>query len=45
MKSIKMKKTSTRNILAKIFKKSSEKKPKKKSVINVIKKKKSKIIN
>ena len=40
-----MKKTSTTNILAKIFKKSSEKKIKKKVITRVIKKKKSKIIN
>jgi len=44
MKSIKMKKTSTTNILAKIFKKTPEKKVKKKVVVKVIKKPKSKVI-
>ena len=44
MKSIKMKKTSTTNILAKIFKKNPEKKVKKKVVAKVIKKPKSKIV-
>jgi CarD family transcriptional regulator len=44
MKSIKMKKTSTTNILAKIFKKSSDKKVKKKVATKVIKKTKSKVI-
>jgi len=43
MKNIKMKKTSTTNILAKIFKKTPEKKVKKKSVTKVIKKSKNKI--
>ena len=38
-----MKKTSTTNILAKIFKKTPEKKVKKKSVTKVIKKSKNKI--
>jgi len=42
MKSIKMKKTSTTNILAKIFKKTPEKKAKKKSTAKVIKKPKTK---
>jgi len=42
MKSIKMKKTSSTNILAKIFKKNPEKKVKKKVVAKVIKKPKSK---
>jgi CarD family transcriptional regulator len=44
MKSIKMKKTSTTNILAKIFKKTPEKKVKKKVVTKVIKKPKSKVV-
>jgi len=44
MKSIKMKKTSTTNILAKIFKKTPEKKVKKKVATKVIKKPKSKVI-
>jgi len=44
MKSIKMKKTSTTNILAKIFKKTPEKKVKKKSVTKVVKKPKSKVV-
>jgi CarD family transcriptional regulator len=44
MKSIKMKKTSTTNILAKIFKKTSKKKAKKKVTSKVIKKPKSKIL-
>jgi len=44
MKSIKMKKTSTTNILAKIFKKNSKKKVKKKVIAKVIKKTKSKVI-
>jgi CarD family transcriptional regulator len=44
MKSIKMKKTSTTNILAKIFKKSPDKKVKKKVATKVIKKTKSKVI-
>ena len=38
MKSIKMKKTNTKNILAKIFKKTPEKKVKKKTLSKVIKK-------
>ena len=38
MKSIKMKKTSTTNILAKIFKKTPEKKVKKKTKAKVVKK-------
>ena len=38
MKNIKMKKTSTTNILAKIFKKSNKKKTKKKTAANVVKK-------
>ena len=38
MKSIKMKKTSTTNILAKIFKKTPEKKVKKKTKVNLVKK-------
>ena len=44
MKSIKMKKTSTTNILAKIFNKSPEKKSKKKVAAKVIKKSKSKVV-
>ncbi|WP_415320896.1 CarD family transcriptional regulator [Candidatus Pelagibacter sp. Uisw_092] len=44
MKSIKMKKTSTTNILAKIFKKTPEKKIKKKVVTKVINKPKSKVV-
>jgi len=44
MKSIKMKKTSTTNILAKIFKKTPEKKVKKKVFTKVVKKPKLKII-
>jgi len=44
MKSIKMKKTSTTNILAKIFKKNPEKKVKKKVSIKVIKKAKPKVV-
>jgi len=44
MKSIKMKKTSTTNILAKIFKKTSEKKAKKKAVAKVTKKPKAKVV-
>ena len=44
MKSIKMKKTSTTNILAKIFKKTPGKKVKKKVVNKIIKKQKSKVI-
>jgi CarD family transcriptional regulator len=44
MKSIKMKKTSTTNILAKIFKKSPEQKVKKKVTSKVIKKPKSKVV-
>ncbi len=44
MKSIKMKKTSTTNILAKIFKKTPEKKVKKKVATKVIKKPKSKVV-
>ena len=43
MKSIKMKKTSTTNILAKIFKKTPEKKVKKKTVAKVTKKPKAKV--
>jgi CarD family transcriptional regulator len=43
MKSIKMKKTSTTNILAKIFKKNPEKKVKKKTVSKVAKKPKAKV--
>jgi len=43
MKSIKMKKTSTTNILAKIFKKTPEKKVKKKSITKVAKKPKAKV--
>jgi CarD family transcriptional regulator len=43
MKSIKMKKTSTRNILAKIFKKNPEKKAKKKTAAKVTKKPKTKV--
>jgi len=43
MKSIKMKKTSTTNILAKIFKKTPEKKVKKKSVAKVAKKARAKV--
>jgi CarD family transcriptional regulator len=39
-----MKKTSTKNILAKIFKKNLEKKPKKKTIIKVVKKSKSKVV-
>jgi len=42
MKSIKMKKTSTTNILAKIFNKTPEKKTKKKTVVKVVKKTKAK---
>ena len=38
-----MKKTSTKNILARIFKKNLEKKPKKKTIIKVVKKSKSKV--
>ncbi|MDB9742284.1 transcriptional regulator [Candidatus Pelagibacter sp.] len=41
MKSIKMKKTSTTNILAKIFKKTPEKKVKKKTKVKVVKKSKA----
>jgi CarD family transcriptional regulator len=44
MKSIKMKKTSTTNILAKIFKKTPEKKVKKTVVTTVVKKPKSKVV-
>jgi len=44
MKSIKMKKTSTTNILAKIFKKIPKKKVKKKVAVKVIKKTQSKVI-
>jgi len=44
MKSIKMKKTSTTNILAKIFKTNPEKKIKKKVAAKVIKKSKSKVV-
>jgi len=44
MKSIKMKKISTKNILTKIFKKTSDKKVKKKSPIKIIKKQKTKVI-
>jgi CarD family transcriptional regulator len=44
MKSIKMKKTSTTNILAKIFKKTPEKKVKKKVVAKVTKKPKTKVV-
>jgi len=44
MKSIKMKKTSTTNILAKIFKKNPEKKVKKKVSTKVIKKAKPKVV-
>jgi len=44
MKSIKMKKTNTTNILAKIFKKTPEKKVKKKVDTKVVKKPKSKVI-
>jgi len=44
MKSIKMKKTSTKNILAKIFKKTPEKKVKKKVTTKIIKKPKSKVV-
>ncbi len=44
MKSIKMKKISTRNILTKIFKKTPKKKEKKKTVIKIIKKAKIKVI-
>jgi CarD family transcriptional regulator len=44
MKNIKMKKTSTTNILAKIFKKAPDKKIKKKIPIKVIKKPKAKVI-
>jgi CarD family transcriptional regulator len=44
MKSIKMKKTSTTNILAKIFKTTPEKKVKRKVAIKVTKKSKSKVI-
>jgi CarD family transcriptional regulator len=44
MKSIKMKKTSTTNILAKIFKKVPEKKIKKKNSSKIIKKPKSKVV-
>ena len=40
MKNIKMKKTSTTNILAKIFKKTPEKKVKKKTKVKVVKKSK-----
>jgi len=43
MKSIKMKKTSTTNILAKIFKKTPEKKKNKKTVAKVTKKSKAKV--
>jgi len=43
MKSIKMKKTSTTNILAKIFKKTPEKQTKKKTVIKVTKKSKANV--
>jgi len=43
MKSLKMKKTSTTNILTKIFKKKSEKKAKKKVASKIIKKSKTKI--
>jgi len=42
MKSIKMKKTSTTNILAKIFKSKSVKKVKKKTIVKVVKKNKTK---
>tara|TARA_B110000261_G_scaffold147660_1_gene172831 strand:- start:57 stop:947 length:891 start_codon:yes stop_codon:yes gene_type:complete len=44
MKSIKMKKISTKNILTKIFKKTSDKKVKKKSSIKIIKKQKTKVV-
>jgi len=44
MKSIKMKKTSTTNILAKIFKKTPDKKVKKKTVLKGAKKPKSKVV-
>jgi len=44
MKSIKMKKTSTTNILAKIFKKAPEKKTQKKTIAKVVKKPKAKVI-
>jgi len=44
MKSIKMKKTSTTNILAKIFKKNPEKKVKKNAATKAVKKTKSKIV-
>jgi len=44
MKSIKMKKTSTTNILAKIFKKTPAKKVKKKVTTKIIKKPKSKVV-
>ena len=44
MKNIKMKKTSTTNILAKIFKKTPEKKVKKKTKAKVVKKSKAKVV-
>ena len=44
MKSIKMKKTSTTNILAKIFSKTPNKKAKKKAVVKVAKKSKAKVV-
>ena len=44
MKSIKMKKTSSTNILAKIFKKTTQKKVKKKVTTQVMKKNKSKVV-
>jgi CarD family transcriptional regulator len=44
MKSIKMKKTSTKNILAKIFKKTPEKKVKKKVATRIVKKPVSKVV-
>ena len=44
MKNIKMKKISTKNILTKIFKKTSDKKVKKKSSIKIIKKQKTKVV-
>ena len=44
MKSIKMKKTNTTNILAKIFKTTPEKKTRKKTVVKVVKKTKTKVV-
>jgi CarD family transcriptional regulator len=44
MKSIKMKKTTTTNILAKIFKTTPEKKTRKKTVVKVVKKTKTKVV-